>query len=123
MLRRSEPFAVGKYLIALFGIAATIFVQPAPFAFASDLPIVNLAIKAGHFVPETLQVPAGQKFKLRVTNEGPGVEEFESSDLNRENIVAPGGTLEIFLGPLEQGSYGFFGDFHPDTARGRIIAK
>lgn len=123
MLRKMGSVAAGKFLIGLAGLVGAFAAQPARIVFAADLPIVNLSIKAGHFVPETLDVPAGQKFKLRITNEGPGVEEFESSDLNRENIVAPGGTLEIFLGPLDRGDYGFFGDFHPDTARGRIIAK
>jgi len=112
-----------RRLIGLAGLALVFAALPWTIGLASDPPVISLAIKSGHFIPETLEVPAGQKFKLRVANEGPAVEEFESSDLNRENIVLPGATLDIYLGPLERGSYGFFGDFHPDTARGRIIAK
>jgi len=30
---------------------------------------------------------------------------------------------KIFIGPLEAGVYPFFGDFHQDSAQGKIIAK
>ncbi|MHB8453890.1 MAG: cupredoxin domain-containing protein [Acidiferrobacterales bacterium] len=120
---RKAPASGRKWLSSIAGLALVLFVLPWSASPASELPVVNLAIKSGHFVPEKVDVPARQKFKLRITNHGPAVEEFESSDLNRENIVLPGATLEIYLGPLEPGNYGFFGDFHPDTARGRMIAK
>ena len=106
-------------LLLLSGLFAGLTTAPV----MADLPVFKLIIKDARFNPQTLEVPAGKKFKLHVKNEGPGVEEFESTDLNRENIVPPGGSLEIFLGPLEPGTYKFFGDFHPDTAQGRIVAK
>jgi len=90
---------------------------------AADLPSFNLSVKDGRFTPEQLEVPAGQKFKLVVRNEGAAPEEFESSDLNREKVVMPGTSTIVFIGPLEAGTYGFFGDFHPQTARGRIVAR
>jgi hypothetical protein len=38
--------------------------------------------------------------------------------------VIPGGQqAAIFIGPLRPGSYEFFGDFNPKTARGHIVAK
>ncbi|OYV77794.1 MAG: hypothetical protein B7Z66_03460 [Chromatiales bacterium 21-64-14] len=92
-------------------------------AHADTLRVINLSIKQGHFHPQTVQVPAGEKFKLRVTNHGPAVEEFESTDLNREQIVTPGHSIEVYLGPLKPGRYKFFGDFHPDTAKGEIVAE
>ena len=90
---------------------------------AEDLPSFNLTVKDGRFAPEKLEIPAGQKIKLIVKNEGPGPEEFESSDLNREKVVMHGTSATIFIGPLEAGTYGFFGDFHPQTARGQIVAR
>lgn len=90
---------------------------------AEDLPVYNLSVKDGKFFPEKVEVAAGQKFKLVVKNEGAGTEEFESSDLNREKLVTPGRSIVVFIGPLKAGSYGFFGDFHPQTARGQIVAK
>lgn len=74
-------------------------------------------------MPETVEVPAGKKFRLIVTNEGPGPEEFESHELNREKVIAAGRKGQIIIGPLEPGSYSFFGEFHPKTAKGQIVAK
>ena len=90
---------------------------------AKDLPTFNLSVKDGKFAPERVEIPAGQKFKLVVKNEGSGTEEFESSDLNREKLITPGASVVIFIGPLKAGTYGFYGEFHPQTARGQIIAK
>jgi hypothetical protein len=68
-------------------------------------------------------VPAGQKIRLEVRNTDDTADEFESTDLNREKLVAPGSAITVFLGPLDAGSYKFFGDFHRDTAQGVIVAK
>lgn len=92
-------------------------------AYAADLPVVNLSIHQGRFSPEAVQAPANTKFKLVVKNDGPAVEEFESSDLNQERIVPVGQVKEFFLGPLTAGQYKFFGDFHRDTANGVLVAK
>ncbi len=92
-------------------------------AQAENLPSFNLIAKDGRFSPEQLAIPAGQKIKLVVKNDGPGPEEFESSDLNREKLVMPGKSADIIIGPLKAGAYGFYGEFHPKTARGQIVAK
>jgi hypothetical protein len=68
-------------------------------------------------------VPAGVKFQLKVQNTDDTADEFESLDLNREKLVAPGKTITVFLGPLDPGEYKFFGDFHQDTAQGVLVAK
>lgn len=99
----------------LFGLALS--------AYAADVPTFQLTAKDGRFTPETLEVPANTKFKLIVNNEGPGPEEFESHELNREKVIPAGQKAEIFLGPLKSGTYKFFGEFHPKTANGQIIAK
>jgi len=68
-------------------------------------------------------VPANVKFRLMVKNSDDTADEFESVDLNREKLVAPGQTITVFLGPLSPGEYKFFGDFHQDTAQGVMVAK
>jgi len=107
--------------LAILTTAAAVFATSS--VFAADLPVFNLTAKNGKFEPELIQIPAGQKIQLVVKNEGPGAEEFESTDLNREKVVPPGKTLTLFLGPLKEGSYTYFGDFHPDTAHGKIVVK
>ena len=90
-------------------------------ARADDPPLV--VFKNHRFVPATVNVPAGKKFKLHVMNSDNTADEFESTDLNREILVPPGSTITVFLGPLDPGSYKFFGDFHQDTAQGVLVAK
>ncbi len=82
-----------------------------------------LEFRQHRFYPDHLTVPAGQRVKIEVRNTDDTADEFESTDLNREKLVAPGGKITVFLGPLDAGSYKFFGDFHRDTAQGVIDAK
>ena len=83
----------------------------------------TLTIKDHQFSPTQLEIPANKKVKLIVRNADPTPEEFESTELHREKVI-PGGTEGIvYIGPLTPGTYEFFGDFNPKTARGHLIAK
>jgi plastocyanin domain-containing protein len=93
-----------------------------PVAYAED-PIFSLVVKDHRFTPDELQIPAGVKVKLMVRNDDPTPEEFESVDLHREKLVPSGTEVPVYIGPLDPGTYGFFGDFNQQTAQGRIIAK
>jgi hypothetical protein len=82
-----------------------------------------LTIKDHQFSPALLEIPANKKVKLIVRNADPTPEEFESTELHREKVI-PGGTDGIvYIGPLAPGTYEFFGDFNPKTARGHLIVK
>ena len=83
----------------------------------------RLVIKNHRFEPAQLELPAGQKIRLIIENQDPSSEEFESHQLNREKIVPGNGKITVFLGPLDPGSYPFFGEFNPKTATGNIIVK
>lgn len=89
----------------------------------AQAPGFVLTIRNHRFEPAELEIPAGQKIELRVTNADPTPEEFESTSLHREKIVPGGQTVLIYIGPLRPGRYEFFGDFNPTTARGFIVAK
>lgn len=103
-------------------LASTLLLALAPLR-AQDLPSFNLLIRAGRFVPSTLEVPANTKFRLLISNEGPGAEEFESMELRKEKVLAPGASSFLIFQPLKPGAYKFFGEFHPDTAQGQLVAK
>jgi hypothetical protein len=90
---------------------------------ASDLPEYTLIVKNHVYQPSELKVPANTKFKIIVRNEDTTPEEFESTDFNREKIVFPNSSITVYVGPLRAGKYGFFGDFHQDTAKGLLIAE
>ncbi len=95
----------------------------ARLAVAEELLALKLTAKNGRFYPETVEAPAGTRFKIVITNEGPGPEEFESIELRKETVLAPGVTRSVVFAPLKPGVYRFFGEFHPDTAQGRIVVK
>jgi hypothetical protein len=111
---RARPLAIAALLLVPLLAAGS----PAR---ADDLP--TLVFRNHRFEPARIDVPAHTKFKLMVKNTDDTADEFESTDLNREKLVAPGQTITVFLGPLDPGEYKFFGDFHQDTAQGVLIAK
>ncbi|MFT4863702.1 MAG: hypothetical protein ACI95C_002936 [Pseudohongiellaceae bacterium] len=84
---------------------------------------IEIIIKDHLFFPAVVEVPAGEKVKLRIINQDPTPEEFESYELNREKVIAGNKQTVIFIGPLQAGEYPFFGEFYPRTAQGRVIAK
>ncbi len=106
-----------------FLVAAPMLLALAGTATANDLPEYTLVVKDHVYQPSEIKVPAGTKFKLIVRNEDPTAEEFESTDFNREKIVLPNSSSIVFVGPLRAGTYGFFGDFHQATAKGRLIVE
>ncbi len=109
------------FVFAAILAGAPAFADPTP-AFA-DPTTAQLVIRDHHFVPANLVIPADTKVAVTVHNADATPEEFESTDLNREKLVGPGADIVVFVGPLSAGTYGFFGDFHPDVAQGRIVVK
>jgi uncharacterized cupredoxin-like copper-binding protein len=112
--RGFAAITAGALLIAAFAL---------PAMAADDMPTIHLLMKDGRLFPETLEVPANTKFRLTVKNEGPGAAEFESLELRKETVLAPGVTRSLVFHPMKPGTYKFFDDFHPETAQGRIVAK
>jgi hypothetical protein len=89
----------------------------------ADKPAFDLEIRDHLFFPEVLVVPANTRIKLLVSNNDSSPEEFESYELNREKVIMGKRTAVIFIGPLLPGEYPFFGEFHPETALGKVIAE
>ena len=69
----------------------------------SGVCAITRAIRDHRFDPAEVRVPAGKKVKLVVHNQDPIPEEFESHELNREKLIAPGTKASIFIGPLKPG--------------------
>ncbi len=111
-----------KKIITIGFIAAALFIT-AGTGTAHATEEFDLRIKDHKFIPETLEIPAGVKVKINVINEDPTPEEFESYELNREKVIRGNGKGIIFVGPLEAGTYPFFGEFNMDTAQGQLVAK
>ena len=100
-----------------------IWLAGANLAAYAGVPVYEIEIRDHLFYPAELRVPAGLKIKLQVINQDATPEEFESFELNREKVILGKRKATIFIGPLRPGEYPYFGEFHPETAQGVIIAE
>ena len=108
-----------SFILSIFALSLLL---PA-WALAADTPSFDIVIKDHKFQPETLEIPANTKVKLVVKNQDATPEEFESYQLNREKVIPGSSQATIFIGPLEPGTYPFFGEFNQKTAQGKIITR
>ena len=108
-----------RYIIPVF-LAALFVGGP---AIAEDLPNINVTIKDHRFAPSEIHVPAGKPTQLTITNEDPTAEEFDSSALKVEKVIAGGRTATVRLRPLGAGRFPFMGEYHADTAQGVVISE
>ena len=90
---------------------------------SAETEIIEINIKDHKFDPAIVTAPSGKRIKLVVSNKDTTIEEFESSDLNREKIIPPGKKVNIILAPLKAGEYKFEGEFHADTAQGVLVVE
>lgn len=102
--------------------SAVVLFASAGAVAAQDVVTVSLVAKDGKFDPATIEVPAGKRIKIEVSNQGKTPIEFESKALKFEKVLAPGAKSSVVINPLKAGEYAFFDEFHPD-AKGRIVAK
>lgn len=85
--------------------------------------VVNVELKQHVFIPSTLTIPANTKVKLVIYNHDDTPEEIDSFDLNREKVIFAKSKATVFIGPLPVGTYTFFGEYHPNTANGKVIVE
>jgi plastocyanin len=103
--------------VAAFGVLIS-----AP-ARADDPLIVPVTIKDHHFSPAEIHVPQGKPVVLTITNADATAEEFDSSALKVEKVIAGGTYGTVRLRPLGPGRYPFMGEYHSDTAQGVVISE
>lgn len=109
-----------RFAVLIVILSAVLAVMPVS---AGSRPEYQIEIRNHLFLPSELVIPAHTRVKLLVTNSDPTPEEFESYELNREKVIMGQRTAVIFIGPLRPGKYPFFGEFHPKTAQGLIVAE
>jgi plastocyanin len=102
-------------LAALLAVAAMA-------ARADDSVTVKLDMADGKLTPARFEVPAGKRIRIEVRNSGKGAAEFESVELRKEKVLAPGAESVVVVAPQTPGEYKFFDDFH-QSARGVIVVK
>jgi hypothetical protein len=114
---------IARSLLFAATVTATVVCIVVAQAGAADEKALTLTIKDHRFSPETLTVPAGEVFALKVINADPTSEEFESTDFHVEKVIGGGKQMTFHIGPLTAGSYGFFGERHMDSALGNLFVE
>jgi hypothetical protein len=103
-------------------LAASLFALPF-VARADDSAAIALTLRNHRFEPAEIKVPAGKAIAITLKNEDDAPEEFDSTALRVEKVVAGRGTVTIKLKPLAAGRYPFKGEYHEATAQGVLIAE
>lgn len=89
--------------------------------FASADIVITIELRNHIFEPNIIKVPENTKIKLIIKNKDTSPEEFDSFELNREKVIFANSQATLFIGPLPKGIYHFFGEFHPNSAIGKVI--
>jgi plastocyanin len=92
-------------------------------ARAEEAYSTTVTIRDHRFEPSEIHVPAGKRISLTVVNADPLSEEFDSSALKVEKVIAGKSQGIVHISPLNPGSYDFIGEYHDATAKGRMIAE
>jgi hypothetical protein len=92
-------------------------------AAAEEMTVIRVEMRDGKITPLRIEVTAGKPFKLEIYNLGKTPAEFESRELHREKVLAPGAKSFLVFRRLSPGRYRFFDDFHPSAPHGVIISK
>jgi hypothetical protein len=101
---------------------------PAVFLAMSALPAVAgdaipVSLKDHKFTPTEIHVKANVPNAISLANNDPTAEEFDSTSLKVEKVVAGNSSGTVRLRPLAPGRYPFMGEFHSSTAQGVVIAE
>jgi hypothetical protein len=95
----------------------------APAVRADEPPAIPVTIRDHRFTPAEIHVPTGKPVILRISNEDSTVEEFDSTALKVEKVIAGGMWGLVRLRPLGPGRYPFMGEYHADTAQGVVVSE
>ena len=91
-------------------------------ALAAD-NTASLALKDHKFTPAEIHVKANAPSTVTLTNNDDTTEEFDSTALKIEKVVAGHTTGTMRWRPLAPGRYPFMGEFHAVTAQGIVVAE
>ncbi|WP_162048478.1 cupredoxin domain-containing protein [Vibrio taketomensis] len=108
---------------SLIFVIAALCTMSSLSVLAAEKFTTQLQMKNGQLIPQVLDVPTGKIIRIKVSNIGNQPAEFESTQLRKEKVLAPGAHSVVVIAPLRAGTYTFFDDFHLDLPAGKIIAK
>ena len=103
-------------------VAVALLVVAMAAVAAADDQAIPLNVHDAGFTPAELKAPAGARVRIEVSNQTANAIEFESFELNRERVIQPGQTVNIYVSGLAVGRYEFFDDFHQER-RGALVIE
>ena len=106
--------------LKLAPVATALLVLSFPAWAGTPIPVT---LKNHRFSPATIHVKAGEPSVIALTNNDDTAEEFDSTSLKVEKVVASHSSGNVRLRPLAPGRYPFMGEYHSDTAQGVVIAE
>ena len=101
--RRWAALALGAALLVAAGVSR-----------AEEEPVFRIEFNDGKVTPQRLEVPAKRRFKLELHNVGKEPAEFESKELRKEKVLAPGASSTLVIRS---------DDFHLDAPPAVLVAK
>jgi hypothetical protein len=89
----------------------------------ADDNVLSLSLSGHRFSLPEIHVKAGRPTTVTLTNNDDQAEEFDSTTIRIEKVVAAHATGTMRWRALAPGRYPFIGEFHADTAHGVVIAE
>lgn len=116
---------VGVFPLVRPPLLAVLFVALAVHAQGAHAEETSVAVVIENhvFTPSEIHVKANQPNILAIENRDATAEEFDSSALKAEKMIAGKGRAVVRLRPLPPGRYAFDGEYHEDTAKGVVVAE
>lgn len=110
-----KPLFVALYITVLSQAYSSV-------SCAKEKFTIELEMNNGELIPPILKVPTKTPVRIKIRNTGTEPVEFESVQLRKEKVLAPGASSIVVIAPLKKGNYTFFDDFHLNSV-GAIIAE
>lgn len=119
---RRTPIVTRRSLLVGLWLAP-VFVAVSDPVRAEEDPTFRIEFRDGVVTPARLEVPANRRIRLELHNLGQTPAEFESRELRKEKVLAPGTSSILVIRNLDPGQYDFFDDFHPSAPAAALVAK
>lgn len=116
LLDRPQRVALPILVLLVGGLCGL----PARADAQTNIPVT---IHNHRFTPSEIHVPANKPVTLTITNKDATAEEFDSSALKVEKVIAGRTHGTVHLRPLNPGRYPFMGEYHSATAKGVVISE
>lgn len=97
-------------------------------AMAASVPAlaadpIKVTLQNHKFTPSEIHVKANTPSVIALTNKDATAEEFDSTALKVEKVVAGNSSGNVRIRALAPGRYPFMGEYHADTAKGVVVAE